>query len=266
MKLGWLLLAALGSSAPAVGQEIPVSGEGPVAEGNAIEEGQSQGYVYVDAPLVRERLEDVLRRPEFARLRSEPEPEDTEEGSLPEWLDRLADWLGSLFGRGGDRDAAERSPSFGVPGWLLLAMPAAILVAALVFVGRAMLRTAQEKKVDREEEASPLFGPGAAPGEMSPALYWQRAQELADRRDYKGAIRQLLLAAMSTLERRGLVRFRKGLTNRDYLHAARGPSRASLDVVVRQFEHVYFGRREATSEGYSECRRQMEKGFPLETP
>jgi hypothetical protein len=145
-------------------------------------------------------------------------------------------------------------------------MPALILLTALFFVVKAVMSSAREKRVEQDESAKPRFGPGSAPGEMAPAEYWRKAQELAERRDYKGAIRQLLLAAMSTLERRGLVRFRKGLTNRDYLRAARGPSQTSIAAIVRQFEHVYFGRREATAEGYSECLRELEKGFPLETP
>ena len=266
----WLLLVTLKGASFAAGQELEETSAGALQEDRVSGEeatDEPAGYVYVDTLLVRERLENVLSRPEFARLRTEPKKEDPEDASFPDWLDRFADWLGSLFGDPGPaKESASSSFRFGSGGVWLLLMPAAILIAALVFVGRAVMSSAREKRVDKEESVMPRFAPGSAPGERTPGEYWRHAQELADRRDYKGAIRQLLLAAMSTLERRGLIRFRKGLTNRDYIWAAKGASQASLTTIVRQFEHVYFGRREATADGYSECRRELEKSFPLETP
>jgi len=260
-----LFLAAVALAAPcAAVQEVEAPPE--VVEEEA--EGEVVGYEYLEPDAVREGLEEVLSRPEFARLRAEPEKEDEDEdpgeSGLPEWLDRFVDWLGSLFGRRGRGEASPSAFGLGSAGLVLLAMPAAILLAVLFFVGKAVLRTARERKVDEREAAKPVFGPGSAPGEVAPAHYWRHAQELSERGDYRGAIREILLAAMSTLERRGLIRFRKGLTNRDYLWAARGASRDSLAAIVRHFEHVYFGRREATAESYAECRRELEKSFPLE--
>jgi len=57
------------------------------------------------------------------------------------------------------------------------------------------------------------------------------------------------------LERAGAIRFRKGLTNRDYLRAARPHPgfRSGLNVIVGHFEETHFGRRAATPERFEAC-------------
>ena len=66
---------------------------------------------------------------------------------------------------------------------------------------------------------------------------------------------------MSATERRGLIRYRRGLTNRDYIWAARGAMRESLRTIVATFELIYFGRRDATAESYLACTRAYGKSF-----
>lgn len=255
-----VLVAILLVSAASPAQVAPHPEE--AEEADAAEE--AAGYRYAEQDLVEARLEEILSRPEFARLRQEPSDEAAGDDELPEWLDRLSDWLSSLLGDSGERDAG--GLSFGAPwmGPLLAAMAAVILLAALVFLAKAALASAREKRLDEEEGAKPLFGPGSPPGELAPSDYLERAQELAARGEHKGAIRELLLAAMSALERAGRIRFRKGLTNRDYLRAAPGASRSSLSTIVYNFEHVYFGRREATAASYEECLRELRKSFSME--
>jgi hypothetical protein len=68
---------------------------------------------------------------------------------------------------------------------------------------------------------------------------------------------------MSWTERAGLIRYRQGLTNRDYLRAVRRrpPSREALAAIVGSFEQLYFGRRRATADGFSACLARYREGF-----
>jgi hypothetical protein len=72
-------------------------------------------------------------------------------------------------------------------------------------------------------------------------------------------MRELLLGAMSASERRGLIRFRRGLTNRDYFFSVRGPARESFGFIASAFEHVYFGRREATPDAFRDSCRAYQR-------
>ena len=105
--------------------------------------------------------------------------------------------------------------------------------------------------------------PQSPPGELPADAYLQRAQELAAAGDFRQAIRQLLLGGMSWIERAGLIRFRQGLTNYDYLRVLLQQHRAreGFSAIVRQFEEIYFGRREATAERFQTSLQGYRSGF-----
>jgi hypothetical protein len=225
------------------------------------EEEYDEGYTYLEEGEVRTALEETLSQPEFARLRARPKEEENEnDAEAPAWLVRLAEWLERLFD--GEEETDGNSFSFVLPGsGTLLAVLAAILVVAvIVFLLRSAL-AARDKNLSEEESAARVFAPGAAPGELSPDEFWRRAMEHAGKRRFREGLRELLLGAMSATERRGLIRFRKGLTNRDYLYSVRGPARESFRTIATAFEHVYFGRRDATAESFREASQEYQKSF-----
>jgi hypothetical protein len=182
------------------------------------------------------------------------------DAEAPAWLVRLARWLERLFG--GEEETGANGYSFDLPGvgTLLADLAAILVVAVIVFLLRSTL-AARDKNVSGEESAARVFGPGAAPGELSPDEFWRRALEHAGNRRFREGLRELLLGAMSATERRGLIRFRKGLTNRDYLYSVRGPARESFRTIATAFEQVYFGRRDATAESFREASQEYQKSF-----
>jgi len=105
--------------------------------------------------------------------------------------------------------------------------------------------------------------PSTPPGEHPSAEYLHRAMALAEQGDHRGAIRQLLLGCMSWIERHGLIRYRKGLTNRDYLRAVyrRPTQREGMDGIITQFERIYFGRRDATADRFNRSLSGFQSGF-----
>lgn len=229
------------------------------------EQTEEAGYEYQDEEVIRLALDETLSQPEFARLRAEPEPKkETKTTEMPGWLDRFIRSLArALWGE----QASEEEPSelgFSLPGarLILLAMALLILLAAVFFIVRTALAISRDKKRLKEEEAEArVFGPEAAPGELDPDEFWRRALSLGEKRRYKEALRELLLGAMSALERKGSIRFRRGLTNRDYLYSVRGPARESFALIASAFEYVYFGRREPTAEAFRDTCRAYQKSF-----
>jgi hypothetical protein len=230
-------------------------------------EEEAYEYEYLEESDIRAALEETLAQPEFARLRAEPEKkkEETDPSELPGWLDRLVRWLARVFG-GDEAEGEEPSSRFALdlPGarFLIYLMAFVILAAAVFFIAKSVLAAARDRKLATEAEAGArVFGPAAAPGEIEPDEYWRRALAHGEARRYRDGLRELLLGSMSALERRGLIRFRRGLTNRDYFYSARGPVRDSFASIASAFEHVYFGRREATADAFRECCRAYQKSF-----
>ena len=78
---------------------------------------------------------------------------------------------------------------------------------------------------------------------------------------FREAIAQLLLGAMSHVERAGLIKYRSGLTHRDYVRALREDKTISLAMrnMVRTFEPLGFGRREATQQHFEQTLSNYEK-------
>jgi Domain of unknown function (DUF4129) len=253
-------LMALPLSLPVGVAAVP----GQEAQGAQAEE-EASGYQYRDEGDVRRALVETLAQPDFARLRAEPDEkkeETPEESKTPGWLDRFLRWLSGL---GRDAETKESSSGFALPvagmRMLLFAMAVLILAVVMVFIAKSVFATARDRKIAEEEAGARIFQPGAAPGELPPDEYWRRALAHGEGKQFREGIRELLLGAMSATERRGLIRFRKGLTNRDYFYSVRGPVRDSFARIASSFEHVYFGRREATSDTFRECCREYQKSF-----
>jgi len=249
------MTAAILVSAQAHAQEEEETYEEEIDEG---------GYEYQDEGVIQVALEETLSQPEFARLRRDPEPEpETRQSSLPSWLDEFFRRLArALWGE----EASEEEPSelaFNLPGAGILTyvMAAVILAAAVFFIARSVLSISRDKKISKQEAEMRVFGPESAPGELDPEEYWRRALSHGEKKRYKEGMRELLLGAMSAAERRGFVRFRRGLTNRDYWYSVRGATRESFGSIASAFEHVYFGRREATADAFRESCRAFQKSF-----
>jgi hypothetical protein len=215
---------------------------------------------FQDGGAVQETVQQILAEPEFRHLIREKKPE--REFKLPAWLERLLDWLFK------NRGWRVRWPSLPVLliQVLLYALALAAVVAALAFIAR----TVWDRWPGHRRDKSPLrmpddeaLAPSTPPGELPADEYVREALELAGRADYRAALRQLLLGTMSWIERAGLIRYRRGLTNRDYLRAVwRRPScREAMAAIIGAFELVYFGRRAATADGFQHCLEQYRTGF-----
>ncbi len=199
---------------------------------------------FEDPNVVRDEIEDIFSTPEFRRLkydRSDAEITDSKykPAELPEWVKRTAEAIGSVLG-----------PTLSYLFWIVVAVICGLIVY-VVYVGITSIKGRSKKEAwlpdDFEEGDAAL-----SPAELSADVYLNRAAELAAAGNTREAIAQLLLGAMSYIEREGLIRFRRGLTCRDYLRAARSREElhAALGQIVGIYEPICFGRRDVLPEHY----------------
>ncbi|MFM7167095.1 MAG: DUF4129 domain-containing protein [Planctomycetaceae bacterium] len=203
-------------------------------------------------------------------------------GDFFEWL-----WSG-LWGRPGVRTGPTTSPTGTGEGWLsklfngdwdgaIAAMSGLVRLLVLVLVVMAvglfsLLIAKLVRRRDQQRSLRGLFAGTAEdllsdlqtpPGELPATTYEGRARQLAAEGNYRAAIRELLLGSMAWIERAGLIRYRRGLTNRDYVRSVwrRLQQRQAYLTTAGQFELVYFGRRPATAAMFEQCLGEFEGAF-----
>lgn len=168
----------------------------------------------------------------------------------------------SSFGAGGGAGGAIGS-FLHFLAWVLLA---AIVGLILYFVLRGLMDRASDKEVEDEGSEAPRAGEEeafAAPGDRPADVYVARARQLASSGRFHEAVAQLMLGAMSFVEHRELLRFRRGLTFRNYVSALSGMKVAqqAFRALVRVFEPIEYGRREATRAHFEAAIASYEEGF-----
>jgi hypothetical protein len=172
-------------------------------------------------------LRDILTRPEFQW-----------ETPQPNWLEKLLqqlqewfwEWLNRLFG--GRQIVIANSP--------LIYVIAGTIVVVLALVIGFFLRGLLANLVS--ETAAPA-DPRAADEDLSAEAALQKAQALSGAGDYRTAVRYLYLSALLLLEERGLLRYNRTLTNREYLRSVSHLPELSaiLRDVVEVFDQVWYG-------------------------
>lgn len=251
----WFAVVCAGLSVP----PFPVAGRAVVANDVASPRASAADPAQPaeDDAAIRKQLDEILAQPMFRRVHLRPsETQPTPDFTLPKWLEDLIESIGNIFAW-----LAMLSVAWQVLAYSILG----IIVAAIIWLFVKMLRRASQSSVLKRPRT---FEEGGAeidlcPGELPADVYVGRAEELAAQGRYQEAIGQLLLGAMSTTEREGLIRFRRGLTYRDYIRAlrTREHTRSAFRTLVGIYEPLRFGHREARSEHYDTCLSEYRAGF-----
>jgi len=162
-----------------------------------------------------------------------------------DWLER---GLRHLFeGSGG------RRPAFGLRGVVFLAVLLALaMLAAVVQAARRRQRRRRPAAVT----AAPMTGPAQDDDPLSRAsVQWESyARDLAAAGRFREAIRAWYHAVLVTLYQRGMVHYRKGRTNWEYL-ATIPPAtswRPALVEMTRNFEREWYGRDRSSPEALAD--------------
>lgn len=88
----------------------------------------------------------------------------------------------------------------------------------------------------------------------------ERAQSFSDEGDLRTAVRYLYLSALLLLEERGLLRYDRSQTNREYLMSVRNSPElaAILRDVIDVFDRVWYGFQPLAVQEYNEYARRVE--------
>lgn len=211
---------------------------------------------------IEQDTKQILNRPEFRHL--------TQERQIT--TEMPFDW-DELF-KGQNQQTTSNIGSI-FSGWfgnflLILSYACLVCVCCLILyllfeaiTGRKIRKQPTDSAPAQQLEGEMAFEQITSPAENEASVYLQRAQEFAQSGDYHNAIIQLLYGSMSFIERSGWIRFRKGLTYRDYLRAARphGLPGDSIRQIIRTYEPLGFGRREATRELFERSLNSYEAAF-----
>lgn len=246
--------------------------------------------------------DQIVRSNDFRSVRRrvleqipDAELEDGEGGFLSKGMSRLSEGVSSFFSsvrsffrnlidklfsssprRPATAPAPRSSSSSGTIGDgigaslanLVVIVVISVLLLLLITIAAMIIRNTDRSRKKRsaddqeggEENLTALSTP---PGEQAASTYEQRAIQLAAEGQYRPAIRELLLGSMSWIERTGAIRFRRGLTNRDYVRAIwrQRDNRNAFGRIALSFERVYFGRRPATAEMFDQALKSFQGAF-----
>jgi hypothetical protein len=212
---------------------------------------------------IRQAASTVMQAREFQGLRQRTKT-PVDESFLSRWLKELEqDNAQAETGLPGDAANAIAGSVGQLLMILALLIVATVIGVAIVFVIRSI-----ERRKKNHQAAPPVPGDFYAisvtpPGELAANQYRLRAEQLARQGDFRSAIGQLLLGSMSWVERAGLIRFRSGLTNRDYFRAvwSEESRRNGFAEIAHEFEKVYFGRRLASADMFQTCLNNFLREF-----
>ncbi len=209
-------------------------------------------------------------------------------GGVLEWVgEKIGDVFGAIFnffrwlfsgfgGSGTPRAPAQPSPASGSWDWnfglsglgnAFVMLVILVIVLMLIVIAAMIMKSIDAKKRNRNgllsDSEDMLSDVTAPPGELAVSTYESRAIQFASAGNYRAGIRELLLGSMSWIERAGLIRYRKGLTNRDYVRSVwrRTDKREGYLTTAFQFELVYFGRRSPTADMFELCLTSFQGAF-----
>ncbi len=187
-------------------------------------------------------LAAILAGPQFQWQKNSVQP--------PDWWTRfwenVSRWLEKVFGRVGIN-----LPGFDtIVTWGLVI----VLLVILFFMGRTLL-----KDLAGDEELDSEGGDGQEPLTAEAAI--QRAQELSGLGNYRSAVRYLYLSALLLLDERGVLRYDRSRTNREYLRTVAETAELArpLRAVIDLFDRVWYGYEPINQSTYEEYVRHVDR-------
>jgi len=181
-----------------------------------------------------EPLKSILARPEF-------QWGEVQTVKAPNWLQKILDGFFDLLDR--FIYAIQNTVYYGRIPMMIIA---ALLFAFSLFyvyrsLSRSLVRNA-ELAVEGSEDDAILTSKGAL----------QRAQTLSTQGDYRNAMRYLYLSSLLILDERGLLRYDRSRTNREYLRSVSSkPELATpLRDVIDVFDRVWYGYESVDEQTY----------------
>jgi Domain of unknown function (DUF4129) len=172
-------------------------------------------------------LENILKRPEFQWAEAQPSFWEQFWDWVWDGISRLLSWL---------LPDQVLLPGSELAGNVITFLGAIVFAVVIVLIGRELMNSfvAENKALSADAQADEVITADVA---------FARAQALSSSGDHRLAVRYLYLSALLLLDERGLLRYDRTLTNREYLQTvAHLPEvAATLREVVEVFDNVWYG-------------------------
>lgn len=176
---------------------------------------------------------------------------------LSETIARILEWIVDLFP---SRRPQESAATFGLRWIIFFVVALIVIVLAVLAVG--VMRRSRRAQPETVESAGPIGSKrDEDPLSRGPTEWERYAARLAGEGRYREAIRAWYHAVLVTCYATGVLHFRKGRTNWEYI-ATLAPSydwRAELIQLTRRFELEWYGHRASGADALDECSRRAQR-------
>ena len=170
---------------------------------------------------------------------------------LADKLEKIFDWFAKLWPKPADEEQSAEFLGVPVVVWVVTLIVVAMLMLLAAYVLRRSKQRAalvqSEHAASSERDADPL---------SRESNEWERyAAELAAAGRLREAIRAWYHAVLVTLYRAGILHYRKGVTNWEYI-AALSPAlawRPQFVSITRRFDREWYGRHDTTPDVLDAC-------------
>jgi hypothetical protein len=184
-------------------------------------------------------LTEILARPEFQWAEAAPNP-------AAEWLQKLLAeinrWINKILGVTFDVASLDM-----IPYVMVVA-----LAVVFVFIFRTLFSDfLNEAQLNENGEEEPLTSEAA----------FAKAQQLSRGGDYRAAVRYLYLSTLLILDERGVMRYDRSKTNREYLRSVSNSPELSkpLGEVIEVFDNVWYGNHALEEESFQHYSKRVEE-------
>ena len=185
----------------------------------------------------------ILSRPEFQWPEQAPNP-------VNNWFqkiwDRFNKWLNGILGNG--------QITIPVDTVMLSIFASIFLAVILIYVFRTLF-------VDFMREAHTNGGEDGESEPLTSEAAFEKAQALSRGGDYRSAVRYLYLSSLLLMDERGVLRYDRSKTNREYLRSvANSPELAKpLEEVIEVFDNVWYGYHSLEEESFKHYSARVEE-------
>lgn len=238
----------------------------------AVCHGTTASAATSDSTSVRRATGRIIKGREFRYLKPKKTKEKEEKTVQQEQeeTERRASGEGTTERRSGGGGSSLFGGVSQLLSWIVIGVIAVVLIAVII---KAIMQFKDDQNTDEKEEAQTADSGGddqqplplleSPPGELPADVYVQKARELAAAGEYRNAIAQLLLGAMSYIERADLIQYRNGLTYNDYTRAVYDDETIyqAMRTMVRVYEPLGFGRRHAMQAHFEQALAEYQAGF-----
>jgi hypothetical protein len=197
----------------------------------------------------KQKLAEILSRQEFQK------PTVKEESVLEKWLQKIGDWIASLFPKDGPNIGSEGMGAAASVLRVVLIAAVVLLVGFGLYKLLPFLMPSRKRRRKKEREERVVLGEIVG-AEETPQSLFDEAEQIALSGDLRGAIRKGYIALLCELGDRRLIGLARHRTNRDYL---RDVSRSQdLYTEMREltgiFERHWYGAEPGNVETWADFR------------